>query len=141
MKECTQVGCVSQDPFPRKSILREERKLGSKHAVKFSKGTEHHKKIGKERVHRLSKSVNLMSPCAPKFEERSRGETLHQERCARGVAWNLSKICTNSRKLRFLLLLKPGQCGAHFEKTRRTRIRSRFKSINAHDKQKRIELR
>ena len=32
-------GCVSQDSCPRKSTLREKGKLGSKHAVKFSKGT------------------------------------------------------------------------------------------------------
>ena len=39
LKECTHLGCVSQDSYPRKSIFREERKLGSRHAVKFSKGT------------------------------------------------------------------------------------------------------
>ena len=31
------------------------------------------------------------SLCAPEFEERSQEETLHQERCARGVAWELAK--------------------------------------------------
>ena len=31
------------------------------------------------------------SLCAPKFEERSHEATLHQERCARGVAWNLAE--------------------------------------------------
>ena len=53
------------------------------------------------------------SPCAPKLEETSHEETLHQERCARRVAWNLAKIFTSSRmrtNLRFVLLLKPGQC-------------------------------
>ena len=39
LKESTHLGCVSQDSYPRKSFLREEGKLGSKHAVKFSKGT------------------------------------------------------------------------------------------------------
>ena len=29
------------------------------------------------------------SPCAPKFEERSHEDTLHQERCARRVAMDL----------------------------------------------------
>ena len=33
------VVCVSEDSYPRKSILREEGKYGTKHAVKFSKGT------------------------------------------------------------------------------------------------------
>ena len=41
LKESRQLGCVSQDSYPRKSSLREEGKLGSKHAVKFSKGTWH----------------------------------------------------------------------------------------------------
>ena len=36
LKESIQLGCVSQDPYPRKSILREQGKLGSKRAVKFS---------------------------------------------------------------------------------------------------------
>ena len=39
LKELIQLGCVSQDSCPRKSVLREEGKLGSKHAVKFSKST------------------------------------------------------------------------------------------------------
>ena len=41
LKESIQLGCVSQDSYPRKSILRESGKLGSKHTVKFSKGTWH----------------------------------------------------------------------------------------------------
>ena len=63
LKESTQLDYASQDSFPRKSSPREPGKLGSKHAVKFSKGTWHQKKIGKERVHRaeLSKIVHLMS--------------------------------------------------------------------------------
>ena len=51
MEESTRLGCLSQDSYPRKSILREKGKLGSKHAVKFSEGTWH-QKIGKETVHR-----------------------------------------------------------------------------------------
>ena len=45
------------------------------------------------------------SPCAPKFEDRSHEETLHQERCARKAAWDFrsSRIRT---KLCFILLLK-----------------------------------
>ena len=45
LKESVQLGCVSQDAYPRKSILHEQGKLGSKHAVKFSKGTWHQVKI------------------------------------------------------------------------------------------------
>ena len=48
-------------------------------------------------------------PCAPKFEERSHEETLHQERCARKAAWDLAKNVykiKNSEKAKFHL---PGE--------------------------------
>ena len=63
LKESTQLGCVSRDSCPRKFILREEGNLGSKRAVKFSKGTWHQIKIWERKSHReeLSKSVNLTS--------------------------------------------------------------------------------
>ena len=41
LKESAQLGFVSQDSYPRRSTPRERGKLGSKHAVKFSKGTWH----------------------------------------------------------------------------------------------------
>ena len=41
LKESIQLGCVSQNFNPRKSILREPGKLGTKHSAKFSKGTWH----------------------------------------------------------------------------------------------------
>ena len=37
------------------------------------------------------------SPCPPEFGERSREETLHQERCARRAAWDLANIFTSSK--------------------------------------------
>ena len=39
LKESIQLGCASQESYPRKSILRGHGKLGPEHAVKFSKGT------------------------------------------------------------------------------------------------------
>ena len=45
LKDATQFGCVSQDSYPRKSIPREEGKMGSRHAVRFSKGTWHQNQI------------------------------------------------------------------------------------------------
>ena len=45
LNESVQVGCVSQDYFAKKSILREEGKLGPNHTVKFTQGTWHHLKI------------------------------------------------------------------------------------------------
>ena len=95
VKESTQLGCVSQDSHPRKSILREQGKLGSKHTVKFSKGTWHQIKIrerkGPSRGLIPKCAPHERSPCAPKFEERSHEETLHQERCTHRVAWDLAK--------------------------------------------------
>ena len=87
--------CVSQDSYPRKSILREQGKLGSKHTVKFSKGTCHQTKIrerkGPSRGIIQKCAPHARSPCAPKFRERSHEETLHQERCARKAAWDLAR--------------------------------------------------
>ena len=39
LKESTQLGCVSHDSHPRKSIVWKEGQLGSKHTVKFPKDT------------------------------------------------------------------------------------------------------
>ena len=38
LKESFQSGCVSQDSYPRKSILREHGKMGPKHTVKILQG-------------------------------------------------------------------------------------------------------
>ena len=78
-------------------------------------------------------------PCAPKFEERSHEETLHQEGCARRAAWALAKICTSSRirtKLRFTPFEARVVPVPTSKKTRGARIRGRFRSVNAHDEQK-----
>ena len=63
LKESIQLGCVSQEPRPRKSILWKEGALRSNHAVKFPKAPGTKQKLGKERVHREEsfKGVNLMS--------------------------------------------------------------------------------
>ena len=110
------MGCVSQDSYPRKSILREPGKLGTKRVVKFSEGTWHQIKIRERRVHRevLSKSVSFMSVVLTrqKFGERSHEETLHQERCARKAAWDLAKNVNklkNSDKATFYV---PGEVKA-----------------------------
>ena len=69
LQESTQLGCVSQDSCPRKSILREEGKLGSKRAVKFSKGADE-KNSGKKGPSRgiIQKcEPHERSPSAPKF--------------------------------------------------------------------------
>ena len=96
LKESIQLGYVSQDLHPRKSILRRERKLRSNRAVKLSKGTWHQMKI---RERKRSIAVNysevriFMSEVFAhlRLGERSQDVTLHQERCARRAAWNLAK--------------------------------------------------
>ena len=78
-KESTQLGCVSQESYPRKSIPREPGMLGSKHTVKLSRGTWHQIK-NREREGSSRGSIRKCEPherslCAPKIEERSHEET------------------------------------------------------------------
>ena len=89
-KESTPFGCVSQeDSCPSKSILREQGQLGSKHTVKFSKGTWHQREIWE----RKSPSRTIFQKCEPherglcarRLAERTQDETLQQDRCARRV--------------------------------------------------------
>ena len=89
-----------------KYSLREKGTLGSKHAVNVSKGTWHRIKI-REREGGFIQTCepHERSPCAPKFGEISHEEALHQERCARRVAWDLAKSTyklKNSDKATFL---------------------------------------
>ena len=57
------MGCVSQDSFPRKSIPREQGRLGSNTPSNSPKAPGKRSKFGKERVQHkeLSQSVRLMS--------------------------------------------------------------------------------
>ena len=120
--------------------------MGSKHTVKFSKGTWHQMKIGARKGPSLGIIQKCEShehrPCAPKFGERSHEETLQQEGCARRVAWDLTKQnykLKNVDKTAFYIPIEArgkGNAGTHFEKKRGARNRSRFRSINAHDEQK-----
>ena len=79
LKESTQMGCVSQDSYPRKSIQREQGKLGSKHAVKFSKSTWHHIKFRERKgpSRGVSKSVKLMSATRLLQDLRNEHKTKH----------------------------------------------------------------
>ena len=95
LKESRQLECVSQYCLQKKSILREIGKLGSNHAVKFSKSTMRHAKILERKGPSQGIAQNCVPqeriPWAPKFEERTQDEILRLERCASGVAWNLAK--------------------------------------------------
>ena len=103
LKELAQTNCVSQDPHPKKSIPRKEGQMGGSHEVQFSRRTWHTIKNGK--ANGLSSGIiqkcepQERSPCAPTFAERSQEDTLQQERCARGVAWNLANISFKLKKL------------------------------------------
>ena len=115
--------------------------LGSKHAVKLSKGTWLQIKI-REREASSRGIIQKCAPhehslCAPKFEDRSHEETLIQERCARKAAWDLAKNIyklKNSDKATFHL---PGEVKGMStpvtsKKPEEPRIWSRFRSIDAH---------
>ena len=103
--------------YKRKSTPREEGQLGSNHAVIFSIGTWHNVNMRERKGPSrgvIQKCVpHERNPCAPRFEERTQDETLHQERCARRVACDLAKSVQMLQKirteLRFTLLLMPGQ--------------------------------
>ena len=79
LKESPNCGCVSQDSYPKKSILRKVRKMGSNasagHTVKFSGGTWHQIKIrerkGPPRGIIQKCEPHERNPCAPRFEGRS----------------------------------------------------------------------
>ena len=150
LKESTQMGFVPQESYAIISIPREPGKLGSKHAIKFSK-SPWHQIVTRERkgpsrgiIQKCEPQERL--PCALKSGERSHEETLHQEGCAAQSSVGFGK--TNFNKLKhFGQNYVPQSCwslgfaGKLFDKTRGARIRSRFRSINAHDEQKRIMLR
>ena len=142
------MGCVSQDSYPRKSIPCEPGKLESKHAVKFSIGALHQIKI-RERVRReeLSQSVDLISVVLARPNS---GKDHMRRPCTKKDAsaeqhgiWrtNIHKL-QNSHNATLCTPIEARVMPAstHFEKTRGARIRSRFRSINAHDKQKRHKL-
>ena len=102
LKESIQLGCfVSR--FPSEHVYSAERlKIGIKSHRQLLQGhVAPHKKIGERKgpsrgvTHKCEPRER--SPCAPRFEERTQDETLHQERCARRVAWDLVKMSTRSK--------------------------------------------
>ena len=95
LKQSVQLVCASQDSYPRRSIFREQGKLGSKHTVKFSKGTWHQIKIRE----RTGPSRGIIQRCG----------CTKKDAPAEWEIWR--KIFKSSRirtKLRFILPLKQG---------------------------------
>ena len=83
LKESTQLGCVSQDSYPRNSIPLEKKGNWDQNTPSnFPTAPGTKQKFGKERVHRKEpfKSVNLMSVVLA--SQNSEKETLQRERCA-----------------------------------------------------------
>ena len=113
IKEFTQLGCASQDSYPRKSFLRSRGKVRTKDAVKFSNGTWHQIKIRERKGNRevLSKSVRLTSV----FFARQNSRIDHMRRpCTkkdapakqRAIWRKIFTISRMRRKLRFIFLVK-----------------------------------
>ena len=129
LKESIQLGCVSQELRPRKSILWKEGALRPNHAVHFSKGTWHQIKLQR-------------SFCTPKFEERSQEETLHQEGlCGRTSCFIEGVKIQLGKKHVLLSYWSQDNGGANFQITRGKRIRDWFQSFDAHAEQQGFELR
>ena len=106
LKESTQLGCVSQDSHPSKSILRKG---------KMARGTT--STFGKERVHRKD-------PCAPRFADEDTRRNFATRKMRQQSSMVLGeKVSPSSQiriKLRFIYsLLKPGQCWRPLQKFQR----------------------
>ena len=105
-KETIQSGCVSHETPQRKSILRENGKLGLNQIIKFPKATMRRVKFLEKQCPSLGISQKCepqeRNPGAPKFEERTQDETL---RIGKGCFLTQKK---RSLKMRSTLLPKPG---------------------------------
>ena len=125
LKESFQLGCVSQDSHPRKSFLRKQEKLGSSHAVKFSKGARHQIKIrerkGPSRGIVQKCEPHERSPCAPKFE---------RPQSSMGFVEKKKYKLKNANKATFFTPVEARVMPAPITSKR-----------NAHDEQKRLKLR
>ena len=89
------LGCVFQDMTPPKSILRKSTDMPKPiQRVKFKKAIARHTKIRDQNPslgYICPGEPHERSPNAPKFEDRSREETVWHEQGAREAAWKLAK--------------------------------------------------
>ena len=92
--DARQLGCVSQDMTPPKSILRMGTDMPKPiQRVKFKKAIARHTKIRYQNPslgNICPGEPHERSPNAPKFEDRSQEETEWQEQGAREAAWKLA---------------------------------------------------
>ena len=100
-------------------------------------------KFGKERVHReeLSKSVRFM--CVVFARQNSRNDHMRRPCTKKDAPAKQRGIRRKEYGQSYVLFSyrSEGNAGACFAKTRGARIRSRFRSINAHDEPRRSKLR
>ena len=93
--DARQLGCVSQDMTPPKSILRKSADMPKPiQRVNFTKAIARHTKIRDQNPslgYICPGAPHERSPNAPKFEDRSQEETEWQEQGARETAWKLAK--------------------------------------------------
>ena len=128
--EAIQLGCVSQDSPQRKSILREDEKMSRmRHANSREK---------KGPLRGILQTCERQERIPSKLEERTHNETLRQERCARGTAWNLAKDVQQPHQgvNRYVLLSfrSLGDAGTLFDKSRGATIRGRLWSFFAYNR-------
>ena len=95
LSDARQLGCVSQDMTPPKSILRKSTDMPKTiQRVKFKKAIARHTKIRDQNPslgYICPGEPHERSPNTPKFEDRSREETEWQESGAREAAGKLAK--------------------------------------------------
>ena len=148
LKESTQLGCVSQDSHPRKSItgrrnigIEVHRQILQRHLAP----NQNSERKGPSRGIIQKCAPHERSPYAPKFRERSHEETSHRERCARsqsgmGFGDKYVQDQESGQNCVFTPIEARVMPGTHFKISRRARLRSRFRSINTHDEQKILKL-
>ena len=98
LKESAQLGCVSQDSYPRKSIPSNSPRALGTHKISGKKG---------------SRGVNQecepheRNPCAPRFKERTQDETLHQEKIRPQSSMGVGEKCLQAHKTNKVTFYSP----------------------------------
>ena len=110
LKESTQLGCVYQDSYPRKSIPRKKTKIGIKNR----------ERKGPSRGVIQKCETQERNPCAPRLAERIQDETKQTDAPAEWHGIYVSSSLKRRTKLRFTLLLKPGKSGRSLQRNEKS---------------------
>ena len=145
------LGCVSQDSYPRKSFLRRDLKNWDRNTSSNSpKAPGTKSKFGKEMVHRkeLFKRVSLMGVVLARLSLMRRGHkrklcTKNDARPQSSTGFGETYLQAQECRQSFILFFywSRGNAGTYFKISRRVRIRCRFRSVNVHDEEKRVKVR